>query len=96
MMALNPPFLINENLVQPIGTPNPVFQLKNGFPQLSSTINLANLQLRVQNPHQPTSYVEQVSFGPEIQITESTVLDDPTPAISPAGCCGCGTPTKQW
>ena len=75
MMALNPPFLINENLVQPIGTPNPVFQLKNGFPQLSSTINLANLQLRVQNPNQPTSYVEQVSFGPEIQITQSTVLD---------------------
>jgi len=75
MMALNPPFLINENLVQPVGTPNPVFQLKNGFPQLSSTINLANLQLRVQNPNQPTSYVEQVSFGPEIQITQGTVLD---------------------
>jgi len=75
MMALNPPFLINENLVQPIGTPNPVFQLKNGFPQLSSTVNLATLQLRVQNPNQPTSYVEQVSFGPEIQLTQNTVLD---------------------
>ncbi len=75
MMALNPPFLINENLVQPIGTANPVFQLKNGFPQLSSTVNLANLQLRVQNPNQPSSYVEQVSFGPEIQITQNTVLD---------------------
>jgi hypothetical protein len=75
MMALNPPFLINENLVQPTGTPNPVFQLKNGFPQLSTTVNLANLQLRVQNPNQPTSYVEQVSFGPEIQLSQNTALD---------------------
>jgi hypothetical protein len=36
---------------------------------------LPELQIRAQDPNERTSYVEQASFGPQIQLTNNTVLD---------------------
>jgi Carboxypeptidase regulatory-like domain/TonB dependent receptor len=78
MLQLNPPFLRDDSVQQQLGSTTPVFQLKNGFPsaQLSSLgVDLPELQLRAQDPNERTSYVEQASFGPQIQLTNNTVLD---------------------
>ena len=76
--ALNPPFLINGSLNQAQGTNTPQMFLDTGFPAAEfnpSIVNLTQLQIRAQDPNQKTPYVEQVSFGPEIQINASTLLD---------------------
>ena len=78
MLQLNPPFLRDDSVQQQLGSTTPVFQLKNGFPaaQLSALgVDLPELQLRAQDPNERTSYVEQVSFGPQIQLSGNTVLD---------------------
>jgi hypothetical protein len=78
MLQLNPPSLLNVSLSQQIGSTTPVFQLKNGFPsqQLEDQgINLPSLQIRAQDPNERTTYVEQVSFGPQIQLSNNTVLN---------------------
>lgn len=75
---MNPPAVISYNLGQSLGSTTPVFQLKDGFPIglfTSTTVNLSQLQIRAQDPNQRTGYVEQASFGPELQITPSTSLD---------------------
>jgi hypothetical protein len=75
ILQLNPPFLQDVQLNQS-GT-STVFQLKNGFPinQITgSGFDLTQIQLRAQDPNQRASYVEQASFGPEMQITNQTVL----------------------
>src|SRR5438445_12935821 len=54
-----------------------VIQLLDGFPlsTLDGTgFDLTQIQLRAQDPNQRSSYVEQASFGPEIQVTNDTVL----------------------
>jgi Carboxypeptidase regulatory-like domain len=76
--ALNPPFLINGSLSQAQGTNTPQMFLQTGFPADEfnpSIVNLTQLQIRAQDPNQRTPYVEQVSFGPEFQINNSTLLD---------------------
>ncbi len=76
--ALNPPFLINGSLSQSLGTNTPQMFLQTGFPASEfnpSIVNLTQLQIRAQDPNQKTPYVEQVSFGPEIQINSSTLFD---------------------
>jgi hypothetical protein len=38
-------------------------------------VDLTQLQIRAQDPNQRTSYVEQVSFGPELQLANNLSLD---------------------
>jgi hypothetical protein len=74
LLQLNPPFLLDTQLNQQ-GT-NTVFQLKNGFPLSTiegSGFDLTQIQLRAQDPNQRSSYVEQTSFGMEVQVTGDTV-----------------------
>lgn len=78
MLQLNPPFLINDDLSESQGSTTPVFQLKNGFPAqelINQGVSLPSLQIRAQDPNQRTTYVEQVSFGPEIQLGSNTALN---------------------
>ena len=78
MLQLNPPFLRDDSVQQQLGSTTPVFQLKNGFPseQLGALgIDLPQLQIRAQDPNERISYVEQASFGPQIQLNNTTVLD---------------------
>jgi hypothetical protein len=78
ILALNPPFVIDGSLSQSFGSSTPVFQLKNGFPSNQFTpalVDLTRLQTRAQDPNQRTGYVHQVSFGPQFEFSQSTVLD---------------------
>jgi hypothetical protein len=78
MLQLNPPALVDDYLSQSFGSTTPVFQLKNGFPaaQLQALgVDLPELQIRAQDPNERTSYVEQASFGPELQVSSNTLLD---------------------
>jgi hypothetical protein len=79
VLALNPPSVISYGLSQQNGSSTTVFQLKDGFPleQITSgTLDLATLSpLRAQDSNQRTSYVQQMSFGPELQLDQSTSLD---------------------
>ncbi|HKV41254.1 MAG TPA: TonB-dependent receptor, partial [Blastocatellia bacterium] len=75
LIQLNPPFLINSQLSS---SATPIFNLSSGFPLSEfegGTLNLANIQFRAQDPNQRSPYVEQVSFGPEFEISSNTVLD---------------------
>jgi carboxypeptidase family protein/TonB-dependent receptor-like protein len=74
LIQLNPPWLTDATLAN---TATPVFSLANGFPLdqlLSTTLNLAKTQFRAQDPNQRSPYVEQVSFGPEIELSNNMVL----------------------
>ncbi len=78
VLALNPPFVIDGALTQTLGTNTPIFQLKNGFPGSLFTpalVDLTRLQVRAQDPNQRTGYVDQLSFGPQYELTKSMVLD---------------------
>lgn len=78
MLQLNPPFLLDESLAQGFGSTTPVFQLKNGFPAaalFAQGVDLPSLQLRAQDPNERTAYVEQGSFGPQIQLSSNTLLN---------------------
>jgi hypothetical protein len=77
MLQLNPPYLQNVAVSQQLGSTRPVFQLKNGFPAASFVadgIQLPAQHLRAQDPNERTSYVEQASFGPQVQLSSNTVL----------------------
>lgn len=76
LIQLNPPFLLDLQLNQGVGSSTPLFQLQNGFPLSTFTgagYNLTKIQLRAQDPNQRSGYVEQVSFGPEFELTKDTV-----------------------
>ncbi|MGI8744976.1 MAG: TonB-dependent receptor domain-containing protein [Bryobacteraceae bacterium] len=77
VIALNPPFVIDSGLSQILGSTDTVFQLRNGFPGSQfGTFSLSKLSpLRAQDPNQRAGYVHQTSFGPEFQLSQSTVLD---------------------
>lgn len=76
VLAENPPFYVDQSLSQSNGSTTPVFFLKSGFPAFStSTIDLTRTTIHAQDPNQRTPYVEQVSFGPQIEFSQSTVLD---------------------
>ncbi|MCU1233364.1 MAG: TonB-dependent receptor [Candidatus Solibacter sp.] len=78
MLALNPPWVIDGSLAQTLGSTAPAFQLKNGFPAAQFTpalVDLTKLQTRAQDPNERTGYVNQVSFGPQFEISQSTLLD---------------------
>jgi hypothetical protein len=78
MMQLNYPYLLDLNLSQNLGSTQPLFFLRNGFPDQLFTpagFSLPNDQIRAQDPNQPTQYVDQLSFGPEFELSNTTVLD---------------------
>ena len=78
VLGENPPFFLDESLTQSFPSTTPAFILSNGFPSAQfgpALLSLPKLQIRAQDPNQRTPYVEQVSFGPEVQISKSTVLD---------------------
>lgn len=75
ILQLNPPFLTDSVLSNGVA---PLYTLSSGFPLSeflpSGPPNLAGLQFRAQDPNQRTPYVEQVSFGPQIELSRDTVL----------------------
>ena len=78
VLGENPPGFYDQSLAQSAGSMTPVFFLKNGFPSTQfgpQILNLTTLQIRAQDPNQRTPYVQQVSFGPQWEISQSTVLD---------------------
>jgi carboxypeptidase family protein len=78
VLGENPPAFYDQSLSQSVGSTTPVFFLKNGFPSSQfgpQILNLTTLQIRAQDPNERTPYVEQVSFGPQWEISQSTVLD---------------------
>jgi len=78
MLELNPPFLRNNVITQSLGSTVPIMQLKTGFPSAeldAQGLYLPSLQIRAQDPNQRTSYVEQASFGTEIQASRNTFFD---------------------
>lgn len=77
VLAENPPFFLDQTFSQSVGSTTPVFQLSSGFPNSLfgvSAVNLTSLHMRAQDPNERTPYVEQVSFGPQIEFSKSTVL----------------------
>src|SRR5581483_9198483 len=71
-------FFFDESNAQSFPSTTPVFILSNGFPaaQFSpAAVSLPKLQMRAQDPNERTPYVEQASFGPEFEFSQSTVLD---------------------
>jgi hypothetical protein len=78
VLGENPPAFFDQSLAQSAGSTTPAFFLKNGFPASQfgpQILNLTTLQIRAQDPNQRTPYVEQVSFGPQWEISQNTVLD---------------------
>jgi len=78
ILALNQPFLKAVLTSQTSGSVAPVFQLKNGFPgstYAAATVPLYLQKNNWQDPNQRTSYVQQASFGSQIQITPSSVVE---------------------
>jgi hypothetical protein len=77
-LALNQPFLKAVQTTQTSGSVTPVFQLKNGFPGAAYSGSVVPLTLQKNNwqdPNQRTSYIEQASFGPQVQISSNTVME---------------------
>jgi hypothetical protein len=77
-LGLNQPFLKAIFTSQGSGSVTPVFQLKNGFPGATYAASAVPLYLQKSNwqdPNQRTSYVEQASFGPQVQLNSSTVME---------------------
>jgi hypothetical protein len=76
VLAENPPYYVDQSLAQSNGSTTPSFILKNGFPAFSATNHdLTKTTVHAQDLNQRTPYVEQVSFGPQIEFSENTVLD---------------------
>jgi hypothetical protein len=78
VLGLNPPFVIDGQIDQTLGSTTPIFQLQNGFPASLFTpalVDLTRLQIRAQDINQRTGYVQQFSFGPQFSLSESMVLD---------------------
>jgi hypothetical protein len=78
ILALNPPAVISYSLSQILGSNTPEFQLQDGFPIdrfTSTVVNLSQVQTRAQDPNERSGYVQQFSFGPEIQLMKNTSLD---------------------
>lgn len=77
-IAQNLPFLKQIVVTQSSGSVDPVFLLKNGFPgstYAAATVPLTAQKTNWQDPNQRTSYVQQASFGPQFQISPSTVFE---------------------
>jgi hypothetical protein len=109
-LALNPPGLVNNTPSAPSNATAPVFFLQNGFPANFLDPNSLNLQLvhlRAENPHFPTTMVQQWSFGVQQQLsggivaevdyvgTKSTHLDVLSDFNQPVNGAGTGVTTAR-
>ena len=75
-LALNPPQLIDVNLVSNSPADPPVMILRSGFAPISSAnVNKTAVQWRIQDPNQKTPQVQQFSAGAEYQLGASMVAD---------------------
>ena len=77
ILALNPPSVISYSLGQSQEAPRRSFNCKTASRSTTSRRrpSLPLLQIRAQDPNQRTPYVEQASFGPQLQITPNLSLD---------------------
>ena len=77
-LAQNQPFLKAASITQSAGSVTPVFQLQNGFPGAAYAVlpvPLTQQKTNWQDPAQRTSYVQQVSLGPQFQVSSNTVFE---------------------
>jgi outer membrane receptor protein involved in Fe transport len=77
-LALNQPFLKAVQTSQTSGSVTPVFQMKNGFPGAQYSGSVVPLTLQKNNwqdPNQRTSYIQQASFGPQVQLSSNTAME---------------------
>src|SRR5882757_5428107 len=77
-LSQNQPFLKAVQVSQNAGSVTPVFLLSNGFPgdaYANQVVPLTAQKTNWQDPDQRTSYVQQASFGPQIQLSSSTVAE---------------------
>jgi hypothetical protein len=73
-LAMNPPQLVDVNILANSAADPPAMLLRNGFVPISAAnINPALVQWRIQDPDQVTPWVQQFSIGPEYQITDTLV-----------------------
>jgi hypothetical protein len=78
VLGENPPYFLDQSFSQSVGSTTPVFQLSDGFPASLfgiNALNLTSLHIRAQDPNERTPYVEQASFGPQIEFSKTTVLN---------------------
>jgi hypothetical protein len=69
-LALNYPNLLNV-VVAASNNTTPVFLLRNGFPSSyldPNQVSVSQVRVRAVNPHDPTPYVQQWSFGVQREI----------------------------
>lgn len=77
-LAQNQPFLKFVADSRTTATSTPIFFLQNGFPGAAYANAQTPLYIQKtnwQDPNQRSSYVQQFSFGPQFQITPTTVLE---------------------
>lgn len=77
-LAQNQPFLKYVSDSRTTAGSSPVFFLQNGFPgatYANATTPLSIQKSNWQDPNQRTSYVQQMSFGPQIQLPSNMVLE---------------------
>jgi hypothetical protein len=73
-LAMNPPQLVDVNILANSAADPPAMILRNGFvPVSAANINPALVQWRIQDPDQVTPWVQQFSLGPEYEISSSMV-----------------------
>ncbi len=75
ILALNPPAVILLQSGAKSGQHHPSVPATKRVSAFSSTaVDLTQLQIRAQDPNERTSYVEQASFGPEVQLAQNRVI----------------------
>ncbi|SEF78270.1 Carboxypeptidase regulatory-like domain-containing protein [Bryocella elongata] len=77
-LGQNQPFLTYVLDSRTTTASTPVFQLQNGFPGATYANSVAPLYIQKtnwQDQNQRTSYIQQFSFGPQFQLTPSTVAE---------------------
>ena len=77
-LGQNQPFLKYVNNSQSSGSTTPLFFIKNGFPGVAYSTGALPLTLQKSNwqdPNQRTGYVQQMSFGPQYQVTSNMVFE---------------------
>jgi outer membrane receptor protein involved in Fe transport len=76
-MALNPPFLIENNAAVASNSYQPVFRLRDGFPANyldPNNINYQLTQIRTVDPKSPIPYVQQWSVGLQQTLPARMIL----------------------
>jgi hypothetical protein len=77
-LGQNQPFLKYVADSRTTATSTPIFFLQNGFPgpaYANSTTPLYIQKTNWQDPNQRSSYVQQFSFGPQFQVTPTTIFE---------------------